>query len=678
MINNYADLENFDYFQQEEIRRGLEKNIDVSVYTKPELPYNVMHQLRKALENGYDLTPYIPYGVGVLHELRKAMKAGIDLIPYVKEGYDSDQLEAIRHALEKKIAIVPYLNISYHGACISQIALGLEHRIDVTPYAKHDYTWRKMKEIRLGIEQRLDISNYSSPLYSYWQMREIRLGLAEGLDVSYYKSLMYTAKEMKKRRLWLMEHQKSHLTNNNMTIICDDDYDIRISQDGMEAYFNWHGNRPLISPTELEYILRKHGITYGIDYNSLTSIAQTYKRINNDTPKDQNTLIAHGTTPVDGTDGYYVFQFRTRKCHIQKLSDDGSIDFDHMTWFETVAKDQILALYHPPTQALDGKTVTGLTIPAIQGKEEPILTGSGFELLPDQRTYVATKNGHIRLRKYEMTVSDLVVLDELSPSDTSLCFNCDVHVKGNVTGPVTINVNGDLVIDGSVNGAEIHCGGNLILKSGINAASVSNTSTVNKRVISKYFEFISLHADGNISFGTSLNSNLSSYGEIISYGKKGGIIGGTCYAEKGFCLANIGNTVGVNTSLLLGSNENIRFQKMLLDKETKKIKTSITQLTTAYEEACKKNSDQKKYWNDLFLKIKDAIYIKNQELASVHKKEEQLQKRQKRACSSKIIVEHHIYDNVNVQYMDRKITAIPSKKVAILINNDRLIMEKIS
>ena len=678
MINERINLEEYDYFQQEEIRKGLEKNMDVSVYAKPELPYNIMHQLRKALEDGNDLTSYIPYGVGILHELRKAMKSGISLINYIKEGYDNDQLSAIRHALEKKVDIAPYLNISYRGACISQIAIGLEHHIDVTPYAKPDYTWRKMKEIRLGIEQRLDISNYNSPLYSCWQMHEIRLGLMEGLDVSYYKSLMYTAKEMKKRRLWLMNHQKAHLASDDMTVICADDYDIRISQDGMQAYFNWHGNRPIISCAEVEYILRKHDITYGIDYNALTSIARTYKIINSDTPKDQNTLVAHGTLPVDGHDGYYIFQFRTKKCHIPKLSEDGSIDFDHFTWFETVTKDQILALYHPPTEALDGKTVTGQTIPAIKGKEEPILTGKGFKLLPDQKTYIATEDGHVRLHKYEMNISPLVIVDQISPCDEPLSFESDVHIKGNVSGPITINTTGDLLIDGFVNDAEIHCGGNLLLRSGINATSITNASTVNKRVISKFFEYVTLHADGNISFGSSLNSNLSSYGEMISYGKKGGIIGGTCYAEKGFCVSNIGNTVGIKTALSLGINDNIHFQKMVVDKEISKIKAYITQLTNVYEEACQKHPNQSTKQRDLFLKVKDAIYVKNQELSAAQKKKEQIQKRQKRACSSQIIVEHHIYDNVDIQYMDRKITAIPSKKVAVLINNNRLIMEKLT
>ena len=117
---------------------------------------------------------------------------------------------------------------------------------------------------------------------------------------------------------------------------------------------------------------------------------------------------------------------------------------------------------------------------------------------------------------------------------------------------------------------------------------------------------------------------------------------------------------------------------MIADKEISKIKGYIAQLTNVYEEACKKHPNQSTKQRDLFLKVKDAIYVKNQELSAAQKKKEQIQKRQKRACSSQIIVEHHIYDNVDIQYMDRKITAIPPKKVAVLINNNRLIMEKIT
>lgn len=48
---------------------------------------------------------------------------------------------------------------------------------------------------------------------------------------------------------------------------------------------------------------------------------------------------------------------------------------------------------------------------------------------------------------------------------------------------------------------------------------------------------------------------------------KGGIIGGSSYSEKGFCLPNLGNAAGIQTTLSLGSNEDIRGLKATAENQ---------------------------------------------------------------------------------------------------------------
>lgn len=48
---------------------------------------------------------------------------------------------------------------------------------------------------------------------------------------------------------------------------------------------------------------------------------------------------------------------------------------------------------------------------------------------------------------------------------------------------------------------------------------------------------------------------------------KGGIIGGSSYSEKGFCLPNLGNAAGIQTTLSLGSNEDIRGLKAAAENQ---------------------------------------------------------------------------------------------------------------
>ena len=49
-VSIYAKPE-FDWLQMEQIRKGLENNLDVSKYAKPEISWREMEQIRKKLEN---------------------------------------------------------------------------------------------------------------------------------------------------------------------------------------------------------------------------------------------------------------------------------------------------------------------------------------------------------------------------------------------------------------------------------------------------------------------------------------------------------------------------------------------------------------------------------------------------------------------------------------------------
>lgn len=395
--------------------------------------------------------------------------------------------------------------------------MGLKEGLDVNAYADLHYSWRKMREIRLGMEQKLDISKYQDPLYSYWQMREIRLGLKSGLDISYYDNFMYTAKEMRKRRIILKNRKDAPNLSGNWTVLSGEDYDLCIDPDGLKVYLNWHCRRAVTDGNELERILKENGIIYGIDRKALENVAQEYQTITMKTENDHNVLVASGKAPKDGKDGYYEWKFRTgRQCSL-KLKADGMIDFEDMNWFDSVKKGQVLALYHFAEASADGMNVFGERILARIGMEKKSLSGRGFEILPDFRTYVASVDGHVSLKNEELIVEEMLVLDLLEDSSRTICYDGDVHIRGNIEGPAMIETGGDLVVDGYVQNVQIRCGGNLILKGGINNTSEQTKLYVRGCVISRFFEYVTLHADENIYFGTSLNSNLSTYGEIQYY-----------------------------------------------------------------------------------------------------------------------------------------------------------------
>jgi uncharacterized protein (DUF342 family) len=201
-VSLFADKK-YDWFQMQEIRLGLAAGLNVDLYADPSIPYQKMRELRKGLEDDIDLSDCLDKPAGLIRQIRHARRSGIDISSYIDEGYDTGQLEEIIICLENNVDIKPYLSKDLRKESINEIRLGLEHGVPVDSYAGIRYNNRQMHEIRLGLEKRLDTGIYASPLFGYEQMREIRLGLESGIDVGEYASLMYTWTEMKHRRLAL-------------------------------------------------------------------------------------------------------------------------------------------------------------------------------------------------------------------------------------------------------------------------------------------------------------------------------------------------------------------------------------------------------------------------------------------------------------------------------------------
>ena len=97
---------------------------------------------------------------------------------------------------------------------------------------------------------------------------------------------------------------------------------VRMTADSMEAYVM------LITPDDggeytiesLQKALDDRGVKYGIDEAALTELIDEKKY-------GVETLVAQGTEPVDGKDGYYDYNFN---CNFDKkplMRPDGTVDY---------------------------------------------------------------------------------------------------------------------------------------------------------------------------------------------------------------------------------------------------------------------------------------------------------------------------------------------------------------
>ena len=102
-IENLTKTEWFNQFninQQEEILKGLENNLDVSVYAKPEFDWEQMFEIREGLDVSiYAKTDFSDYQ---MDEIRKGLEQNLDVSVYANSEYSWKKMINIREELVKE------------------------------------------------------------------------------------------------------------------------------------------------------------------------------------------------------------------------------------------------------------------------------------------------------------------------------------------------------------------------------------------------------------------------------------------------------------------------------------------------------------------------------------------------------------------------------------------------
>lgn len=667
-VEVYARTE-YDWFQMEEIRKGLSAGIDVSSYAKPELSFETMRQLRKGLEEGLDLSAFVRLNTGVLRQFRKARRADVNITEFIKEGYDAEQLEQIRLALESGVDIKPYLIKEFRGDSIKEIRLGLENGVDVTQYDKIELNWQQMREIRLGLENQIDTSCYNNVLYAWQQMEEIRLGLEAGLDISSYKSLMYTASDMRRKRLEMLAAFENEFSAEKkaepVTYLQLENIRIAVSADEMQAFLllRYQENYNYQVDHIIDF-LKQRGICSGI-------IEQNIKSLIENRNWDVSTLVARGTEPVNGKDGYYEYFFRTDLPKEPPVMPDGSVDYSQTEWFEMVVAGQKLAVYHPAEDGISGCTVTGKELPARRGREQSALSGKGFYVTPDERTYISKVTGKIDLAGKWLFVSRVCVVNEVTLATGNISFDGCVYVKGNIGKGVVIDATEDIVIEGNVEGAVIRSGRKVLLKKGMMGAGVGSVEA-KQDVVGQFFEAVSVRTGGNIVADYCLNCQLRAEGKIIMKGKNGLLAGGSIHATKGIETFHLGNRAALQTAVRVGMDEMMYQKQMELEQQMERSKKEMLIFQTAYMDFRQKYPPELRSTMDTFLKIEAAIYTKEVEMEEIRKAQEELEEREKELAGAAVVVKGILYEGTVIEIAKQKWVASDARNVMIKRTGNRI------
>ena len=111
-IHNNLSIENlmktdwinqFDEDQKTEIIKGLEKNLDVSIYVNPEYSWRQMKEIRKGLEQGLDISWYANSYLShrEMELIRWGLEDNLDVSLYANKGYSLKHMRDIRSELHR-------------------------------------------------------------------------------------------------------------------------------------------------------------------------------------------------------------------------------------------------------------------------------------------------------------------------------------------------------------------------------------------------------------------------------------------------------------------------------------------------------------------------------------------------------------------------------------------------
>lgn len=636
----------FSSQQMREIRKGLAAGLDISVYAKVEMPYLKMRAIRKAAEDGliFDQSTIDKYNARILEQMHLAYVDGVDISSYVSQRFDEEQLEQVRIGLKKNLPIQHYISSDMRGDAIREVRLGLEVGIEVGKYADSAYGWQQMREMRIGLEHQIDITPYCKPLYRADQMFEIRLGIEEGLDVSKFSSMMYTAKDMHRIRQKLFNSggynlKKSVGPNGEIIESKDGLYskpegrseDDRMAEDmlirrdqilsveanNMICYMTLPIRQDGAAYTEKAVLgfLTRARVSFGIDYNTIADVVKN-KKIGH------KFVAAVGKEPVNGKDGYYEYCFDTSEMEEPIILKDGTADLSNIEMLKQIKVGDKVAVYHKATKGEDGYDVYGRELVSRPGKEIPIIKGTGFMILNDRVTYVATYSGAIRMEEGEIHIQKLLVLPEVSITDKKIKYDGTVYVKENVNSGSEIEATGDVLIGGHMESSSIKSGGNVVIKGGC-TCPLRGGVDARGDVSAKYFEGATVRGR-NVTANFFINCDVSATGLLKTYGRAGIIYGGSANSFYGIEVAHLGNKSGVKTIVNIGVNNQILTQYNAICKDLGREEDELSALESEKLRLQEIGAGDKRImqWK---IKINAAVSSKEQHIKEVKQKKEALE-----------------------------------------------------
>lgn len=306
----------------------------------------------------------------------------------------------------------------------------------------------------------------------------------------------------------------------------------------------------LLSESDIISDLQRMGICHGIKKKAIDYFLEHREY-------GRDYIMAEATPPVQGYSAKIQYFFDINTTARPKLNEDGSVDFHQLGNIKAVKEGDKLATLTPAYRGKAGVNVLGKPLPPKKVKLNHLRYGRNIRISEDKCHIYSEVSGHVTLVEDMVTVSNVYhVPANVDSSTGDIDYNGTVEVTGNVNTGFAIRAEGDIIVNGVVEGATLVSGGNIVLKRGMQGMD-RGTLEAEGNITAKFLENCKVSCKGSLKADAVLHSEVSCRESIEVLGRKGQINGGSMKTYADIHVSNLGSTMGTSTKIEIISDKEL-------------------------------------------------------------------------------------------------------------------------
>jgi uncharacterized protein (DUF342 family) len=322
-----------------------------------------------------------------------------------------------------------------------------------------------------------------------------------------------------------------------------------ISDDKLECRCSYvpHEQGSMITRDELNTFIAQSGVKEGLKANALEDFAI---RAAAGQPLSMQ-LIASGTPPIPGKDGWLSFTAQSSVTAASVVDDAQKVDLHNVQTFINVMPGDEIGRIIPPERGTAGRSVTGQVLLPPPPKPLNMKIGENIRTSEDGTQLIAEVAGRVCAGSGEISVAqEYVVAGDVNFRVGSIVFNGYVEVRGDILDGFNVTAVKGLRVSGNIGACQIRSDGDITFcgMDGMEKGTVECGGSITANFM---HDCALVECGGDLIADVELhNCYVHALGRIVV--NKGAIAGGSYTALGGIETRKAGSASSIKTTLRAG------------------------------------------------------------------------------------------------------------------------------